>query len=108
MFCIKKSRSHVDLSLEQTINADAAHKRTGINAMTNSLSARQRLAKSYFVCTGIISHVSDNLAMTRKEDVSRDLKPRRIIKNSSYLTNIMFDMCCSVLSVVCLFSSMCF
>ena len=30
------SRSPVDLSLEQTINADAAHQRTGINAMTNS------------------------------------------------------------------------
>ena len=35
----------VDLTLEQTINADVACQRTGISALTNSTSARQRWLK---------------------------------------------------------------
>ncbi|KAJ8966822.1 hypothetical protein NQ314_003284 [Rhamnusium bicolor] len=37
------SRQAVDLTLEQTINADVANKLTGISYLTNSIAARQRL-----------------------------------------------------------------
>ena len=36
------SRLPVDLTLKQTINADAASQRIGIIAITNSISTRQR------------------------------------------------------------------
>ena len=36
------SRLTTDLTLEQTVNADAANQKTGISYFTNSISARQR------------------------------------------------------------------
>jgi len=41
------SRALIDLTLEQTVNADAARKLTGITYFTNSISARQRWARSH-------------------------------------------------------------
>lgn len=41
------SRQPIDLTLEQTINADAANKLTGISHITNSISARQRWCRSH-------------------------------------------------------------
>ena len=49
------SRSPIDLTLEQTINADAASQRTGIAAFTNSISARQRWAQSHHISMTIIT-----------------------------------------------------
>ena len=45
----------IDLTFEQTINADAACQRAGISAMTNSISNRQRWAKSYYIRTTVMS-----------------------------------------------------
>ena len=42
------SRMPIYLTLELTINADAASQRTGINSFINSTSARQRWAQSHF------------------------------------------------------------
>ena len=39
------SRMPIDLTLEQTINADAASQRTGINSFTNSISAQQKYGR---------------------------------------------------------------
>ena len=47
------SRMPIDLTLEQTINADAASQRTGISSFTNSLAARQRWDEYNFSFTGI-------------------------------------------------------
>ena len=41
------SRLPIDLTLEQTINADAACQRKGIAALTDSISTRQRWAQSH-------------------------------------------------------------
>lgn len=51
----------IDLTLEQTINADAACQRTGISAITNSFLAKERWAKNHFNSISIISHVFDEL-----------------------------------------------
>ena len=82
------SAQPIDLTLEQTINADAASQRTGIGALTNSISARQRWTDSHFVRTEIISHVLEDLSMTKKEDVSQDLKSSQIKRNSQDLAAI--------------------
>ena len=72
------SRLPVDLTLEQTINADAASQKKGISAITNSTSARQRWAESHYIRISIVSHLFEELNLTKKEDVSRDLKSNRI------------------------------
>ena len=78
------SRLPVDLTLEQTVNADAASQKTGISYFTNSISARQRWADSHFVRMEVLSEVLNKLNMTTKE-VSQDLKPNRIMKNTKDL-----------------------
>lgn len=57
------SAQPIDLTLEQTINADAANKLTGIINLTNSASARQRWCKSHSLRTTIISHVLDEVGL---------------------------------------------
>ena len=83
------SRSPIDLVLEQTISADAACQRTGVSALTNSISARQRWAESHFLRTTIISNVFEDLVMTKKEDVSNNLRPHRIRNDHAVLNKVI-------------------
>ena len=80
------SRLPIDLTLEQTVNADAASQKTGISYFTNSISARQRWADSHF---GGFSEVLNKLDITTKEDISQELKPNRIMKNTRDLEKIV-------------------
>ena len=79
----------VDLTLEQTINADTACQRKGVSALTNSISARQRWAHRHFIRTSIVSNLFEDLGMTKKEDVSQDLKINQMRKNSKDLCQVM-------------------
>ena len=83
------SRLPIDLTLEQTVNADAASQKTGISYFTNSISARQRWADSHFVRMEVLSEVLNKLDMTTKEDVSQYLKPNQIMKNARDLEKIL-------------------
>jgi len=58
-------------------------------ALTNSISARQKWAESHFLRTKILSYVFDKLGLTRKEDITQDLKPNRIRKNIRDVQNII-------------------
>ena len=87
LFAIKRtnksfSRSPFDLTLEQTINADAACQRRGIIALTDSISARQRWAQSHSLRTSIISLLFEFVGISKKENISDDLKRSKIKKNS--------------------------
>ncbi|GFV96407.1 uncharacterized protein TNCV_2869841 [Trichonephila clavipes] len=68
----------IDLTLEQTINAEAARRLSGMAHFTNSLAARQRWTKSQSIRATIISHVLDVCELKQLQDVSEDLKPNRI------------------------------
>ena len=86
-FGIKKtkndfSRLPIDLTLEQTINADTASQKNGISYFMNSISARQRWADSHFDRMEVLSEVLNKLDMTTKEDVSQDLNSNRITENT--------------------------
>ena len=94
MFFIKKnqkpfSRLPVDLTLEQIINADATSQRTGISVVTNSISARQRWPESHCIRLSVISHLFEELNFTKKEDISRDLKPNTIKIYGEHLETII-------------------
>lgn len=82
------SRGPIDLTLEQTINADAASQKMGISFITDSISARQRWAESHFLRTAVISSVFEELGMTKKEDISKDLKNYRIKSDNAALKKI--------------------
>ena len=83
------SGSPIDLTLEQTIDVDAANQRTGIASLTNSISARQRWAASHLLRSSVISHVFDGLAMSKKEDVTSSMKPHRIKNDNASLRAIL-------------------
>ncbi|XP_077263749.1 uncharacterized protein LOC143898274 isoform X3 [Temnothorax americanus] len=76
------SRIPVDLTLEQTINGDAARRLTGIVNLTNSIAARQRWARNHGARTRIISHVLTRAGLNRShQDIAADLHPDRIKKH---------------------------
>lgn len=72
------SRIPIDLTLEQTINADAAKRLSGIAHFTNSIAARQRWAKSHSIRAALISHVLDVCGLRYLQDITADLQPNRI------------------------------
>lgn len=63
-------RSPIDLALEQTINANAANKLTGITAFTNSLNARQRWSETHTPRTAIITHLLEFLNLAKSDESS--------------------------------------
>ena len=83
------SGSPVDLTLEQTINADAANQKKGITSLTNSIGARQRWAESHYLRTALLTQMFDNLGLDKKEDVSRDLKSYKIKSDNECLHKIL-------------------
>ena len=60
------SSTAIDLTLKQTINAEAASQHLGVLSITNSISARQRWAESHYLRTSIVSTLLEHLGMTKK------------------------------------------
>ena len=92
-FAIKRTQKDfsafsIDLTLEQTINANVTGQKTCITSLSNSIGARQRWARSHFLCTKIISYVFDKVGMSKKEDVAQDLRPNQMQKNNKHSQNI--------------------
>ena len=82
-------RSPVDLTLEQTINKDAASRQGGIAAFTNNVSARKRWTVTRSIRGSIVSVLLDKAGLTISEETSQELKPSRISNDNSDLVNIM-------------------
>lgn len=91
------SKLPIDLTLEQTINADAANKYTGISAFTNSITARQRWSKSHYLRTSLCSTFFNSLHLNSNDDVSKDLRPNMIKKNNEDLQKLKIQIinCCN-------------
>ncbi|CAH2109150.1 unnamed protein product [Euphydryas editha] len=85
----KLARSPVDLSLEQTINADAGNTLTGVTHFTNSISARQKWALSHGMRTKILTSVKEETGLLSKDDTSRCLQENQIKKDKRHLNNII-------------------
>ncbi|XP_047992980.1 uncharacterized protein LOC125231567 [Leguminivora glycinivorella] len=79
------SRQPIDLTLEQTINADAGRRLTGVIHFTNSISARQRWCKSHEIRSTIISHTYEMTGLRKHQDVTADLEKSSIRRDSSHL-----------------------
>lgn len=83
------SRIPVDLTLEQTINADAASKASGIVNITNSFSARQKWSITHSLRTSVISKVMEFCNMKSTDDITKDLKKSTINKSTKNLQVLM-------------------
>lgn len=79
------SRLPIDLTLEQTYNADAARRLTGVTQFTNSISARQRWARSHGIRSTVISFVFDFFRLRRIQDVTAALQNSIITKDLTCL-----------------------
>ena len=86
------SGSSIDLTLEQTINANAASQTLGISHMTNSISARQRWALSHADWMTVITNVLQDLSITKKEDVTAELRKNRMTKDRLDLCNLRYNL----------------
>ena len=67
------SRTAVDLTLEQTINADAASRLTGIAAFSYSDPARRRQMLTRGARSGIVGGLFEKAGLKTAEDVSKSI-----------------------------------
>ena len=77
------------MTLEQTINADAASRKTGIAAFTSSESARQRWTLTRFVRSAIVGNLFTKAGLKSADDVTQSLKPHRLKKDRQDLDSLM-------------------
>ena len=79
------SRQPIDLTVEQTVNADASNRWTGISCFTNQIAAKQRWSKGNGVRSTIISNVMKDAGLISREDITDDLRPASLKKNLSQI-----------------------
>ncbi len=83
------SRLPVDLTLEQTVNADAASRLSGITSMTNSYSTRLRWMITKSARAEFVSKVQEMVGITKTEDVTSDLTLARLQRNAEDLQKVI-------------------
>ena len=76
------ARNPVDLTLEQTINADAASCLTGISAFSRSTDARKRWMITRSMRSSIVSHLLKEAGMAKQEDTSQELQAHRVKRDN--------------------------
>ena len=87
------SRIPVDLTLEQTINADAASRLTGITSFTNEYSARLRWMITKATRASFVTSLQEMTGLITKEDITAELRPRRIKRDNEDLQKIVHQIC---------------
>ena len=81
------SRSPIDLAFEQTINADAVSQRTGSFSINQFNFCTAKMGRA---CPStMISNVFEDLGMTKKEDVSNNLRPHRVRNDHADLNKVI-------------------
>lgn len=78
------SRNPIDLTIDQTINADTENKLTSVLHFTNSISARQRWCKSRIRST-VISNIIQEAGLRKSQDITADLEKSKIEQSSAQL-----------------------
>ena len=72
------SRVAVDMTLEQTINKDAASRQTCITAFTQSVNARKKWTVTRSIRAAIVGSLLEMTGLEKKEEVSQELKISRV------------------------------
>ncbi len=82
------SRTEIDLTLEQTVNADAASRLTGIASMTQNINARRQWNFLRSTRSQIVSTLMDRAGLTVPDETHQELKPTRIKRDAKDLGKI--------------------
>lgn len=82
------SRNPVDLTLEQTINADAASRLTGITSCTNSYSARLRWMVTKSTRASFVRLLEEMVGLNNSDEATAELMPKRIARDNRDLIKI--------------------
>ncbi len=77
------SRSPVDLTLEQTINQDAASRLTGISAFQHSESAKSRWAITRSARSAIISSLMEKVGIKKCVENDKSLRKERVNRDQA-------------------------
>lgn len=83
------SRTAVDMTLEQTVNADAASRHTGMGSFVHSENARKRWMITMSIRSSIVSNLLLKAGLTAPEDVTKDLKTHRIARDHEDFQHIV-------------------
>jgi len=83
------SRVPVDLTREQTVNADAASRMTGYTDATNNFSARLRWSVTKGARAALISAMLEMAGMNITSDTQAELTPSRISRDNKDLGNLL-------------------
>ena len=83
------SRVPVDLTLEQTVNADASSRKTGLSSVTNNYSARLKWCVTKFVRSSFVSKIKAYCRLEKTNESIRELNPCRIMRNKRDLDLIL-------------------
>ncbi len=82
------SRCPVDLTLEQTVNADAASRMTGLSSATNNYSARLRWMITKSTRAAVISMAQNMVGLTHREDTTAELHQTRVKRDNRDLVKV--------------------
>ncbi|KAL2091652.1 hypothetical protein ACEWY4_013915 [Coilia grayii] len=83
------SRAAADLTLEQSLNADAASRHTGITSFMTSTSARRRWLITRSARSAIIGSILQKTGLKSPDEGMKDLKDHRIRKDNEDMTKVL-------------------
>ena len=79
----------MDLTLEQTVNADAASRMTGISAFTQNVNARSRWMITHSLRSAILGYLFTLAGLRKSEDSTQELTHHRIVRDNSDVQKII-------------------
>ena len=79
----------IDLTLEQTINAESASRSYGVISMTRSIYGRQRWAVTDYIRKNNLRRLREDLHISKKDIISTHLTKGRIKKMSNNISSLL-------------------
>jgi len=83
------SRTAVDMTLEQTVNANAASRQTGMASFVHSETARRRWMVTRAIRSEIVGNLMCQAGMHFPEDITKDLRQNRIKKDNEDFSKLV-------------------
>lgn len=83
------ARTPVDQALEQTVNADAASRLTGISAFSQSIGARQIWMVTQTIRSAMVNNLLSISGLKQNDASVQELKPYRIQRDNSDLEKLI-------------------
>jgi hypothetical protein len=83
------ARNPVDMTLEQTINADAASRLTGISAFQQSIAAKNKWTITRSARSAVVGELLAKAGIQHTEDLHKELKKSRIERDNADLNKLV-------------------